>query len=240
LLESIASAPDYAAKVHTIQFHEVYVPAQAFPELTEHLRRYAHDYATELAKGEKGMVVYINLGEGKFVQGAARLLKAGYVVTVDYGSNWDGIMPQDDFNHLRIYGPRSQRANSDPYRWPTLNDITTDVNFSHIAEEGRAAGLNTTYFGPLRALQSGTPVSLAVLPADRRTDRQKKDFRGWVEDFQTSVVFKVLVQQKENTDATYSYPEPFQEPIYASGDQLIPAQRERAAQIEKRLSIRAD
>jgi SAM-dependent MidA family methyltransferase len=241
LLESLASATDYAAKVHTIKFQEVYVPARIFPELAEHLQRYAHDYAAVLAKSEKGMVAYVNLGEGKFVQGAARILKAGYVLTVDYGSNWDGIMPQDDFDHLRIYGPRSQRANSDPYRWPTLNDITTDVNFSHMAAEGRGAGLTTAYFGPQRALQSGTPVSLAALPPDRRlTDRQKKDFKGWVQDFQTGTVFKALVQQKASTDAAYAYPEAFQEPIDVSEDQLTPAQRERAAQIEKQLSAGPD
>jgi SAM-dependent MidA family methyltransferase len=237
LLESMASASDYAAKVHTIQFHEVYVPARVFPELAEHFQRYAHDYATVLAKGEKGMVAYINLGEGRFVQGAARILKAGYLLTVDYGSNWDGIMPQDDFDHLRIYGPRSQRANSDPYRWPTLNDITTDVNFSHMAAEGRLDGLRTAYFGPQRALQSGTPVSLAALPSDRRlTDRQKKEFKGWVQDFQTGEVFKALVQQKESTDAAYAYPEAYQEPIDVNENLLTPDQRERAAQIEKQLS----
>jgi SAM-dependent MidA family methyltransferase len=237
LLESMAGATDYAAKVHTIQFREVYVPVRVFPELAEHLRRYAHDYAIVLAKGEKGVVAYINLGEGKFVQGVARILKAGYVLTVDYGSNWDGIMPQEDFDHLRIYGPRSQRANSDPYRWPTLNDITTDVNFSHMAAEGRLAGLRTAYFGPQRALQSGTPVSLAALPPNRRlTDRQKKEFKGWVQDFQTSVVFKALVQQKDGTDPAYAYPEAFQEPVDVSEDQLTPDQRERAVQIEKQLS----
>ncbi len=241
LLESIASASDYAAKVHTIQFQEVYVPTKVFPELAEHFQRYAHDYATVLAKGEKGMVAYINLGEGSFVQGAARILKAGYVLTVDYGSNWDGIMPQEDFDHLRIYGPRSQRANSDPYRWPTLNDITTDVNFSHMAAEGRLAGLRTAYFGPQRALQSGTPVSLAALPPDRRlTDRQRKEFKGWVQDFQTGEVFKALVQQKESTDAAYAYPEAFHEPIDVSEDQLTPDQRGRAAQIEKQLSARPE
>ena len=111
LLESQASSKTYAAAVQPLEFHEVYVPASAVPELAAHLHRYAHLYAHELAKANRGSVTYINLGEEKFIQGMGRILGAGYVMTIDYGDNWEGILTEDRA-HLRTYGPAHQEENS--------------------------------------------------------------------------------------------------------------------------------
>ena len=92
-----------------LQFQELYVPSTVIPELAEHLRQYARAYAYALAKSGQGMVTYINLGEGKFIQGAGAALKAGYVITIDYGANWEGSLAQQ-FDHLRMYGPGSSKA----------------------------------------------------------------------------------------------------------------------------------
>ena len=120
--------------------------------------------------GNKGFAAYINLGEGRFIQGAGRILKAGYVVTIDYGSNWDGVSPIE-FDHLRTYGPGTRRERPDPYHSPTLNDITTDVNFSHVVEEGRLAGLRPVFFGSQHTLLTGTPIVLDNTSAGaRRSD----------------------------------------------------------------------
>lgn len=91
ILEWLAASPDFPAKAGAIGFSEIYVPAATVPELAEHLRRYARPYAYELAKGGKGFVSYIGLGWATFIQGAGRILKAGYVITIDYGANWDGL-----------------------------------------------------------------------------------------------------------------------------------------------------
>ena len=161
------------------------------------------------------MVTYLNLGEEKFVQGAAHILKAGYVMTIDYGSNWDGVITQDRA-HLRTYGPEHQLQNdhvepfeanladdgtpqeidtSDPYKGPTLNDITTDVNFSLMAAEGQLAGLSTVYFGAQKALASGTKVSLDVVPEYRRKhDDLIQEYESWLKDFKNGDTFKLLVQ----------------------------------------------
>ena len=157
ILGAFSAAAAYEAKVNLLQFQELYVPVTVIPELAEHLRQYARAYAYALTKSGKGMVTYINLGEGKFIRGAGAALKAGYVITIDYGSNWDGILAQQ-FDHLRMYGPGSSQTKADPYHTPTLNDMTTDVNFSHVAAEGKLVGLEALYFGPQQGLQLGTPI----------------------------------------------------------------------------------
>ena len=149
-----------------------------FLELAEHIRRYTRPYTYELAKAGKGFVAYINLGEAPFIRGAGRILKAGYVITIDYGDNWDGITTLGPYGKLRTYGPGSTKEKPDPYQLPTQNDITSDVNFSLLAQEGQLAGLTPIYFGFQRALQSATPVSLDVLPPNRQfTDSKEKEFK---------------------------------------------------------------
>ena len=255
LLESLVASKEYDAAVQTLEFHEVYVPARAIPELSGHLRRYAHLYAEELSKNNRGVVTYINLGEEKFVQGAGRILGAGYVMTIDYGGNWDGTLTQDRA-HLRTYGPAhlaendhnepfdvdadgdpQERDTSDPYRGPTLNDITTDVNFSLMEAEGRLAGLSTAFYGRQKALATGTTASIDVIPPERQGNQELvKEYQSWLKDFKTGDSFKLMVQQKSSTDEAYKYPDNDPEPLALNEKDLTPAQRQTAAAIEQALA----
>ena len=231
ILDSFSHSANYEATVGLLQFQELYVPAAVIPELAEHFREYAHAYAYALTKSGKGMVTYINLGEGKFIKGAGEALKAGYVITIDYGSNWDGILGQQ-FDHLRMYGPGSSTSQADPYHSPTLNDMTTDVNFSHLAEEGKRVGLEALFFGPQRSLQVGTPIQLdgKGLP-----DNQFDDYEQWASLFYSWDVYKVLIQQKNNTDAAYKYLGKPAEPLAISEEGLTPAELKKLAEIENKL-----
>lgn len=252
LLEALLPSKNYATAAQSLEFHELYVPARHIPELGEHLHRYARLYATELARAERGVVTYINLGVEKFIQGSGHILKAGYVLTLDYGTNWEGIMSQEAHPHLRTYGPAhsadqnvepsddsqppAERDTSDPYRGPTLNDMTTDVNFSLMEAEGRLAGLTTAYFGAQVALQAGTPISLDAPPEMRQESGALSDeFYNWASSFQTDGNYKLMVQAKQGTNPSYAYPLEKSEPLASDEKGLSEAQRQNAAQIEKRL-----
>ena len=252
LLETMTGHRDYASVVSGLQFHEIYVPASSIPELAAHLRRYAPVYAEVLARDDQGIVSYINLGVERMIQGAARILAAGYVITIDYGSSWNGILGNDGSRHLRTYGPAHRAASaqsnlnesdsidniqtSDPYDSPTLTDLTTDVNFSLLDVEGRQAGLRTLFYGSQRALQSGTSISLDDVPERVRRDNRVEKFLSWASDFREPSVYKVMIQQKEGTDRRYRFPDNQPEPLELGGAPLTAAQRERAAAIERRLA----
>jgi len=253
LLKSLAVSRDYASIVQDIDVRELYEPVSVLPELAEFFRRYARPYADALARRGSGMITYVNLGEEQFIRGAAQALKAGYVLTIDYGGNWDGITKTTARPHLRTYGPGADagaaahlpgdgqflttpapdwRANARPYRWPTLNDITSDVNFSHMSAEGERAGLSTVYFGPQRALLAGTTISLGgPAPVPERA----AEFRHWAEMFATDPDFKILVQQKRGTDPRYRFPAAEMQPLEVDDHDFGPSQRQRADRLTERL-----
>ena len=226
ILEWLAASPDFPSKDGAIGFQEIYLPAAAVPELAEHLRQYGRPYAYELAKGGKGFVTYIGLGWASFIQGAGRILKAGYVVTIDYGANWDGLTTFGPYGKLRTYGPGSSIEKPDPYQRPTRNDITTDVNFSFLAQAGQLAGLRPVYYGYQRALQSATPVLLNALPPNRQlTANQEKQFRSWAVYFRILHSFKLLVQQKQDTDGAFVYPDHDPLPLQVDEQGFAPPQK---------------
>jgi SAM-dependent MidA family methyltransferase len=235
ILDAFSGSTNYESKVGLLQFQEIYVPASVIPELAEHLRQYAHAYAYELTKGGKGMVTYINLGEGKFIKGAGAALKAGYVITIDYGTNWDGIL-SSDYDHLRMYGTGSSTTQANPYHAPTLNDMTTDVNFSHLAEEGKTVGLEPLYFGPQHWLQLGTSVDLEKTPTVRTlTPDDQSGFQQWAGLFYSWEVYKILVQRKEKTDPAYQYSSDFSEQLAVGDDKLSVGDKQKMAELEKKL-----
>ena len=234
ILDAFSSSEGYQDKVQQLHFQELYVPISVNPELAEYFRKYAHAYAYGIARSGKGQVTYVNLGEGKFIKGAGAALKAGYVITIDYGDNWDGILAQK-FDHLRMYGPGSSTTQANPYHAPTLNDMTTDVNFSHVAEEGKSVGLKALYFGPQHSIQVGTSIDINKTPPSRSQSKDdEQSFQEWADQFYSWEVYKVMIQQKENTDAAYRYPGDRAEPL-TSTEELSSAERTKLAEIEKNL-----
>ncbi|HLK65779.1 MAG TPA: SAM-dependent methyltransferase [Bryobacteraceae bacterium] len=254
LLEAMVPSKNYASAAQALEFNELYIPVRFVPEVAEHLRRYARFYSIELAKSEQGVVTYINLGLEKFIQGSGHILQSGFVITLDYGTNWEGMIAQDLHPHFRTYGPAHQEENrqtdlsagdnvgtsdrdtSDPYRGPTLNDMTTDVNFSLAAAEGRLAGLTTAYFGPQAGLQTGTTVTLENLPPSGKNDVPDEVYYSWAGSFKTDGNYKLMVQQKASNGAFYTYPNQNSERLASDENSLTEGQREKAAQFEKKLS----
>jgi SAM-dependent MidA family methyltransferase len=244
LLEQLIPTNVYEAAVNALQFREVYAPASTVPDVADHLGRYARMYAEVLARDPRGMVSYINPGAERFIHDAARVLGAGYVLTIDYGGNWEEMLAQHSYPRFRTYGPAQREGaqlapnqidTSAPYAGPTLNDFTTDVNFSLLAAEGALAGLRPIYYGAQRALQAGTSVSLNTVPAERVREGNAGEFREWAASFAEPSVYKVLIQQKDGTDSAYRFPGRHPESLDLEASALTPAQQKRAEAIAQRL-----
>jgi SAM-dependent MidA family methyltransferase len=247
-LEHLLPTAVYEPAVKALQFREVYVPASLVPEVAGHLGRYARMYAGVLARDPRGMVSYVNPGAERFIQDAGRVLSAGYVLTIDYGGNWEEMLAQHSYPRFRTYGPAQHEGaqlapneidTSAPYAGPTLNDFTTDVNFSLLAVEGELVGLRPIYYGAQGALQAGTSVSLDTVPDERVREGYADEFRSWAVSFAEPSVYKVLIQQKDGTDPAYRFPGRKPESLDLETAALTPEQRQRAESIAQRIAEQA-
>jgi len=237
LLETLAASPTRQSDLRMLDFREIYLPVSFVPAVAEHMARHRSQYTSAVARAGQSYVTYVNLGIPAFIHGAAEALNAGYVMTIDYGGGWREFLSHTARPHLRVYGPdtlppvdavpppsagdpppqllarvHNQQTSADPYQSPTLHDITTDVNFGLLSEEGRPKGLRPVYFGAQRALRVGTGVSMDT-PPPMQTPAQRLDYAFWVRDFESNDSFKVLVQQKEGTDLAYNGLSPQSAPL---------------------------
>ena len=213
----------YADMARQLQFHEVYVPAVRIPALAAHLGRNIADYAAGLATSAKPWLGYINVDADRYIEESGRALKAGYVVTLDYGNNLLKIMHEFASQRLRTYS-KALKGGYDPYAAPTFIDMTTDVNFTALAEAGRTAGLRTLHFGVqgdmAEPVKPQILAAVATLPA---LDKQRRNAESFLYG---SPEYKVLVQQKDGTDPSFRFAD-------ASAEVVSPLRR--AAEIQENL-----
>jgi SAM-dependent MidA family methyltransferase len=85
----------------------------------------------------------INLAAGAWVGSIAERLTAGVVLLLDYGyPRHEYYHPQRNTGTLMCH--YRHRAHDDPFVYPGLQDITTHVDFTAIAEAAQAAGLQVS------------------------------------------------------------------------------------------------
>ena len=227
-LASFASEPR-TALLSGLWFEEAYVSAALVPELSAHLRANAAQYALALAAEASGVVTYVNVHAGRFVSELASSLRAGFIVTLDYGdTTWRLLQGarRGDFP-FRVYGVWQEyvpRPN-DPYAAPGSQDLTADVNFTDLARAGEAAGLKVVHFGPERDVTGDALPELVRACAERDS----------LARFIGNPLFKVLVLGTRSSEA---FGGPLASPLPLLGrEQDVPkARRHAIAAIEQALS----
>ncbi len=244
LLEQLRTSRVYDETANAMQFRELYAPAATVPIVADHLSRYADLYASVLARDQRGLVSYVNPGAESFIRDSAAVLTAGYMLTIDYGGSWEEMLNQHTYPRFRTYGPSQQTGahlapnqidTFAPYVGPTLNDFTTDANFTLLAAEGELVGLRPIYYGAQRALQAGTSVSLDTVPEARVREGNADEFQSWAQSFAGPSVYKMLLQQKTGTDPAYRFAGQHAEPLELDADTLSVEQKRRADGIAQRL-----
>jgi SAM-dependent MidA family methyltransferase len=142
------------SRLSGLWFEEGYVDVSAVPRLAAHLAQNSVEYRAALSAEPSGVVVYVNVHASDYVRELGAVLKAGFVVTIDYGDSTAALVRgarRGDFS-FRVYGESRDyvpRPN-DPYFAPGTQDLTADVNFTDLARAGQECGLELVHFGPER------------------------------------------------------------------------------------------
>jgi SAM-dependent MidA family methyltransferase len=182
--------PGRSAAVDGLWFEEVLAPVATFPGLSQVLAWGAAEYAHALAGQQSGVVLYVNVHAVTYVRELGAALRAGQILTIDYGDTTLGLVHaarQGKFP-LRIYqddGDYHPRPN-DPYARPGGQDVTADVNFTDLALAGEESGLELCCYGPERLL-AGAELPLVLASTDQLP----------FATFASNPVFKVLALGRE-------------------------------------------
>jgi SAM-dependent MidA family methyltransferase len=130
-----------------------------------------------------------------FVAWAAQTLRAGWMLTIDYGGDvTHALDPAPALAQLRLFPqpvapPRRAPAVAAlaALDWPGRQDITVDIDFSHLAWAGLACGLRPVLHGPqgllgptgsLASALGTVTLDLLAAPARRRVEAQLQREQG--------------------------------------------------------------
>ena len=126
-------------------------------------------------------------------------LQRGWLLVIDYGYTRDEIERGGRFPGGSLMSYSRHRADSDVLRDPGSRDITAHVNFSAIADAGKAAGLEVSSLRTQQAflLETGEPDRFAYALASAG-HRQELELRMQLKTllFGLGETFRVLVMRK--------------------------------------------
>ena len=201
-----------------VWFEEAYVPSAALPALAAHLADNAAEYASALAAEDAGIVLYVNVHAARFIRELGEIVGAGFVLTTDYGdTTWNLVegARRGEFP-FRVYGGNEPfiPRNNDPYSHPGAQDLTSDVNFTEIANAARNAGLDLLHYGLERDLVGDDLPALVRAAAD---DPSIAEFVG-------NPVFKALLLGKRTSNVI---DHPLASPLPLNGPRNRPARRHK-------------
>jgi SAM-dependent MidA family methyltransferase len=104
------------------------------PQLEAHFAR----VGVALADGQ---IAEVNPAAGEWIERAAKTLRRGYVVTVDYGAEAEELYGSPQRRDGTLRGFREHQFVADVLQRPGEHDLTTTIDWTQIKRAGEAAGL---------------------------------------------------------------------------------------------------
>jgi SAM-dependent MidA family methyltransferase len=156
------------------------------PEAADYLR-------ASFPAPEEGNWYEINISALAWMDRIARALRAGYVLTIDYGyTRAEAIR----FPLGTLMGYRRHTALEDVLQEPGVRDITAHVNFTALEDRGALHGLRTESFSTLAQLllAAGEPDEFAAALGPDNDLRRRMQLKTLL--FGMGETFRVLLQSR--------------------------------------------
>jgi SAM-dependent MidA family methyltransferase len=150
--ELVDAFPVHIVETHDAQLYEKYVDVQdgrlrevlGEPSSME-VATYLDSYQIPWSQFGDGWRAEINLAALRWIQRTARLLRRGYILTIDYGDKARALYSRSR-HHGTLACYFQHQMNERPLARPGEQDITAHVNFSALINEGRRQGLRLHKF----------------------------------------------------------------------------------------------
>ena len=138
----------------------------------------------------------ISLSTRRFMRSLAGILQQGAIVLIDYGFGYSEYY-HSQRNRGTLMCHYRHHAHEDPFYFPGLQDITSHVNFSAIAEVATAAGLELLGYTSQAhfLINCGITEILARIPAENASDflPMANQLQKLVSPAEMGELFKVIV-----------------------------------------------
>lgn len=139
---------------------------------------------------EDGYTTEVNLRAADWIKEVGNVLKKGFVITIDYGyPRKEFYSPERNRGTLMCY--HRHQATEDPYINIGEQDITAHVDFTSLAEGGKAAGLEVTGFTDQSYFLMGCGIEEEFQPLSPLL--LDKGGLGGVEAFMNNITLKKLL-----------------------------------------------
>lgn len=136
----------------------------------------------------EGWRAEINLDAIRWMERCAKMLRRGYLLTIDYGEKAKALYTRERLRGTLLCYHRHS-ANERPLAYPGEQDITAHVNFSSLIEEGRRHGLRLQSYttqrdwlermGLYEELERRRVSDYAPAMTDRASDRGQVALLQW-------------------------------------------------------------
>lgn len=150
----------------------------------------------------EGQVAEVNLKAGEVISRAAALLDRGYVITVDYGAEREGLWgaPHRRLGTLRAF--HRHQFVDDPLAMPGQQDLTSTIDWTQLREAGDRSGLQTIRFQRLDEFLGSEGIFDVIAALTNETKdaveilRLTTSARELILPTGLAASFQVLVQEK--------------------------------------------
>lgn len=154
----------------------------------------------------EGQIYEVNLQAEQFLSLAAKSIREGLLITVDYGAERDELLsdPNRFGGTLRAF--RRHRFVDDLLSSPGEYDLTTTIDWTQIMETGGRYGLETLRFQPLSEFLMGEGILAELMSTASLTKDPVEQFKlnryalELMKSDGMGAAFQVLVQRKSTRD----------------------------------------
>ncbi|MBO8162232.1 MAG: SAM-dependent methyltransferase [Brevibacillus sp.] len=173
------------------------------PQLTPAAAAYLREKEIDLAAGAR---MEANPAVRQVMLAIARLLREGYVITIDYGDTDEGMYHPSRHNGTLLCYRRHQ-VHDNPLLDPGEQDITAHVNYSDLMRWGEQAGMETVAFMSQERFLLGSGILAKLVehtdrdPFTSDAMRRNRAILQLIDPGGMGGIFRVLIQRKGNPAA---------------------------------------
>ncbi|PTX65079.1 SAM-dependent MidA family methyltransferase [Melghirimyces profundicolus] len=167
--ELLDAFPVHRVIAHQGELREIYVTWDAgCGELAETSGPLSRPELADYFREQKwnlpdGWIAEVPLDALEWVETAGRRLKAGYLLTIDYGGTTEELaLPRHKDGTLRCF--HRHRLHRDFYTEPGRSDMTSHVHFSALMARGRRVGLQTLLYTTQSRYLQGAGILSRLTP----------------------------------------------------------------------------